>query len=426
MNIIEKVSERVNKIEKMKKYKKKNSFTRKRKLGFKSILVGILTSAKRSLSVEIDRLIDKLDTNGYVEYTKQAYSQARQNLKPEVFLDLNQTVLKEIYSKEYKRYKGYRVSAIDGSVIALPNTEEMKKKYGVYNENKVEYPAGRMSVRYDVLNKVIIDQDIVGFKESERKSAEKFIGNIEKAEKELIILDRGYPSVKLIKDMEEKGIKYIFRVSKSFLKEINEFTRGKEIDKDIEIEINPTRIVHNEIAKVKGKIILYIRCVRIYLENTEEILLTNLEREEVSVEDLKYLYKKRWEIETNYNTMKNVLELENYTGETEIAVKQDFYATILLINISSILVKEAQEEIDKKKKKSKYKYKVNINVAVGIFKKELIDILLEENREIARKRYNKLIKKMSKYIQPVREGRKYNRPLNHITKYGGRTNKRVL
>ena len=140
----------------------------------------------------------------------------------------------------------------------------------------------------------------------------------------------------------------------------------------------------------------------------------------------KYLYKERWEIETNYNTMKNVLELENYTGETDIAVKQDFYATILLINISTILVEEAQEEIEKKKIKTKYKYKVNINVAVGIFKKELIDILLEEDEEKARKRYNKLIKKISKYIQPIRDGRKYNRPLNHVAKYGGRTNKRAL
>lgn len=129
INIIEKVNERVNKIEKMKKYKKKNSFTRKRKLGFKNIIVGILTSAKHSLSIEIDKLISKIDTNGYVEYSKQAYSKARQNLKPEVFLDLNKTVLKEIYNKEYKTYKGYRVSAIDGSVIALPNTEYMKKKY---------------------------------------------------------------------------------------------------------------------------------------------------------------------------------------------------------------------------------------------------------------------------------------------------------
>lgn len=426
MSIIEKISERVNKIEKMKKYKKRNSFTRKRKLGFKNIVVGILTSAKRSLSIELDRLISKIDTDGYVEYSKQAYSKARQNLKPEVFLDLNKTVLKDIYGKEYKTYKGYRVSAIDGSVIALPNTEYMKKKYGVYNENKAEYPAGKMSVRYDVLNKVILDQDIVGYKESERKSADKFIGNIEKGEKELVILDRGYLSVKLLKEMQEKEIKYIFRVSKSFLKEVNEFTQSKEIDKDIVIEIDPTRISHNEIAKVKEKTILYVRCARIYLENTEEILITNLEREEITVKDLKYLYKKRWEIETNYNTMKNVLELENYTGETDIAVKQDFYATILLINISAILVREAQEEVDKKKKKSKYKYKININVAVGIFKKELIDILLEEKKEIAEKRYNRLIKKISKYIQPIREGRRYDRPLNHVTRYGGRTNKRAL
>lgn len=424
--IIESIKERINKVEKMKKYKKNNSFTRKRKLGFKDILLGILTSAKRSLTIEIDKLIEKIDTNGFVEYSKQAYSKARQNLKPEVFLDLNKVAIQEIYKEEYKTYKGYRVSAIDGSVIALPNTEEMKKKYGVYSEGKVEYPAARMSVRYDVFNKVILDQDILGYRESERKSAEKFIKNIEKDSKEILLLDRGYPAIKLIKNMQEKNLKYVFRVSSSFLREINEFTRSNEIDKDIEIKIDKTRIAHNEIAGIEGNVVLYIRCVRVKLEKTEEILITNIEREEITVEDLKYLYKQRWEIETNYNTMKNILEIENYTGDTEIAVKQDIYATILLINISSALVKEAQKEVDQKKKKSKYKYKVNMNIAVGIFKKELIDILIEEDIKKMNVRFDKLINKISKYIQPVRDGRKYERRLGHICKFGGRTNKRVL
>lgn len=424
MEIIEQIKERINKVEKLKKYKKKNSFTRKRKLSFKNILLGILTSTKHSLSIEIDKLIEKIDTEGIIEYSKQAYSKARQNLKPEVFLDLNNIVKREIYRGEYKKFKGYRISAIDGSVISLPNTEEMKKKYGVFSEGNVEYPAGRISVRYDVLNKVIMDQDIVGYKDSERESAEKFIKRIEKDAKEILVLDRGYPSVKILKEMQDKNLKYVIRVSKSFLKEVNKFSEGKEIDKDIVIKIDKKRIAHNKIAGIEGNVILYLRCVRIKLEKTEEILITNIEREEMNIEDLEYIYKKRWEIETNYNTMKNVLELENYTGETEITVKQDIYATILLINMSSILIKEAQKKIEKKK--TKYKYKININVAVGIYKKELIDILLEEDKEKAIRRYDKLIKKISKHIQPVRDGRKYERHLNHKAKYGGRTNKRVL
>lgn len=426
MKIIEQIVERINIVEKMKKYKRNNSFTRKRKLGFKNILLGILTSTKHSLSLEIDKLIEKIDTDGIIEFSKQAYSKARQNLKPEVFLDLNNVVKQEIYANEYKTFKGYRVSAIDGSVITLPNTKEMKEKYGIFSEGKSEYPAARISVRYDVFNKIILDQDIVGYRDSERQSAEKFIKNIEKESKEILILDRGYPSVKLLKDMQDKSLKYVFRVSGSFLKEVNNFRKSEEVDQDIVIKIDKARIEHNKIAGIKGNVVLYLRCVRIKLENTEEILITNMEREEITVEDLKYLYKKRWEIETNYNTMKNVLELENFTGDTDIAVKQDIYATILLINISSVLVKEAQEKIDKKKTKSKYKYKINVNIAVGIFKKELIDILLEEDSEKAIERYNKLIKKISKYIQPVREGRKYERPLNHNAKFGGRTNKRAL
>ena len=113
MKIFEPIIKRINKVEKLKKYKKGNSFTRKRKLGFKSILLGILASTKLSLTLEIDKLIERLDKDGYIEYSKQAYSKARQNLDPKVFLDLNKVVIKEIYKERLKTFKGYRVSAVD-------------------------------------------------------------------------------------------------------------------------------------------------------------------------------------------------------------------------------------------------------------------------------------------------------------------------
>ena len=96
------------------------------------MLVSILINLKRSLAVEIDSFINKLDVDDDMEYTKQAYSKARQNLKPSAFVELNDIILEETYNNDFKTFEGYRLIAIDGSTVELPNTKEMREKYGVF------------------------------------------------------------------------------------------------------------------------------------------------------------------------------------------------------------------------------------------------------------------------------------------------------
>ena len=44
-----------------------------------------------------------------------------------------------------------------------------------------------------------------------------------------------------------------------------------------------------------------------------------------SKEELRTLYKYRWEVETDYDRLKNVLELENFTGQRRIIIEQDVF-----------------------------------------------------------------------------------------------------
>ena len=56
-----------------------------------------------------------------------------------------------------------------------------------------------------------------------------------------------------------------------------------------------------------------------------EVLLTNLTENF----DFKHLYFLRWGVEIEYDVLKNALEIENFSGRTETAIKQDFYAHII-------------------------------------------------------------------------------------------------
>ena len=72
------------------------------------------------------------------------------------------------------------------------------------------------------------------------------------------------------------------------------------------------------------------------------------------IEDLKELYRMRWEIETNYNTLKNRFYIENYTGKRRITIEQDIYSKFLRFNITKYgKIPQPNHQQSQKKKRNK-------------------------------------------------------------------------
>ena len=69
------------------------------------------------------------------------------------------------------------------------------------------------------------------------------------------------------------------------------------------------------------------------------------------------------------------------------------------------MIKEAEEKIEKNK--YKYEMTINENMAIGLFKNEIIYIMLEEDDNKRLELYDKLVNKISKYKIPIRKDRKY-------------------
>lgn len=58
-----------------------------------------------------------------------------------------------------------------------------------------------------------------------------------------------------------------------------------------------------------------------------------------------------------------------------------------------------------KNKKLKLEYKISENIAVGLFKNELIKILLIDNIEVSNEQYENLLTEMTNYATAIRKGR---------------------
>lgn len=380
---------------------KSTYFTRIGKMNFQDIIVFTLNFVKKSLQLELDLFFK--DIKGVaMSITKQSFSEARQKILPDAFIKIFYQIVEWYYGTvEFKTHKGYRISAIDGSIVELNNSQKLRDAYG-YEKNDHKMTArALMSGLYDLENQFMIAAKITRCKYGERKAATELIDELIRigVKKDLILFDRGYPATALILKLENAGIKYIMRTSTGFLKVVKE---AKEPDQVIAIPDG-------------NKGLIMIRIVKFILDSgVEETLITNLSDQEFSIHELKELYFKRWGIEIKYNELKNRLQLENFTGDTPIAVEQDFYASMYLCNMVALAKADANATIKEKYQGTtlKYEYKVNTNILIGKFRESFIGILLEKSAHKRSRMLNKLMKELSRNVVPIRPGRSFIRNKN--------------
>lgn len=108
--------------------------------------------------------------------------------------------------------------AIDGSKLTLPDADLLGSIYGTLGSNSSS-PTAQASICYDVLNKVIVDALIEPMSVDDRTLAIRHIKNLEKSArfgKELVIIDRGYPSFVLINALCNEYVKFVMRVNLAF------------------------------------------------------------------------------------------------------------------------------------------------------------------------------------------------------------------
>ena len=116
------------------------------------------------------------------------------------------------------------------------------------------------------------------------------------------------------------------------------------------------------------------RVVRIRIEGSDEeyeSIITNLDRDEFSINDIKELYKLRWDIEVSYRHLKYSVDLNALHSKRRDFIRQEIWARMIMFNISMIISDYIQDKkLDKKKRK--LEYKVNISMAIYFIKQYMI------------------------------------------------------
>ena len=391
------------------KYKSRPAdFTRNRILPFKLLVVFMLRKLYKNLALEISEFFHEL-AQPKVSLSKSAFVQARQKVSPLFFRDLLYKFNEEFYTdsdERVKKLKGMRILAVDGSKLDVPYSEELAQVYGTHsNQHKeVRYIKGRVSLMYDLLNGMILDGVLQSFSQGEPSAALKHLDYAD--EEDLLVYDRSYASFEMVFEHRQRNLLVLMRLRSTFSSQVEAFAQGAQ--DDVVVEMKPGKN-----TPIKGKVYgrstsIKVRLVKFTLDSGETALLltTLLDKQAFPMALLKEIYGMRWGVETTYDVLKNVLKVEQFSGFTQVAIEQDFYIRLFLMNMQALLADELQEELKQRYGHRKLEYQINLSTAIGHLKKNVLALFISNQ---PRQILLELKESFLQHVEPVRPKRKYPR-----------------
>lgn len=375
-------------------------------------MVFISRGVKSSLQRELDSFYKEITGSEFNirEVTKGAFTQARSKLSHEVFIKMNQSVNNTFYSEApYLVWNKMRLLSVDGTRLVLPNHKSVKEEFGEHSfgpkaDSKRSLAMG--SFLYDPINMLTLDAQIAPYASSERELLYKHLEKIKKGD--LLLLDRGYPSIALIFLLTARGIRFCMRMKENWWLNVKEFLESGKEQQIVSFRLpQKDRELLKDYPRMYEKVIK-CRLVSVSLPNGEkEILCTSLmDSRRYPVEDIAELYHYRWNEEEGYKLFKSRLEVENFSGKTALAVKQDFFAKVFIMSLCATLAFPIEEKVKKEyeqEKELKHRQKINRTNALSMTRDICIGLFVKKLIKRALKAFDKIVKATREIIRPARK-----------------------
>lgn len=383
-----------------------NHFSRRRKLPLPTLVTFLLNQVKGAVQSELDRFFQTLsgDAIGQREVTQSAFCQARRKFSFSAFVDLNQQLITKATERlPLKRWHGMRLLAVDGSKLRLPNTPAVREAFGIGPKSEGGLkPMALFSTLYDVLNNLVVDAQLGRYDDAERDLAWAHLDALPRDA--LVLFDRGYPAFWVFAALLARDAHFCIRLPLGFSAKADElFIQAGTQDW---VTFRPSAASRKRCRELGLSLDpLRLRIVRVPLDSGEtELLVTSLTNAEAFPASIfKGLYHLRWGVEEAYKRQKHPLTLENFSGKSPEAIRQDVHARVLTYNLSALLVFAAQHQVDHATAHRRYRYQVNWTRAFSKVHHRFVDYLLGQ---FPADGFARLIAFIAQDCEPIRLGRK--------------------
>ena len=311
--------------------------------------------------------------------SQQALSKQRSHLNHSPFQKAFYA-LRDCYYSDFNLSKklGYKLFAIDGTLVPLPNLPQFIEWYGTTGRGSSS-PSARASLCFDSINNFVVEAELEPMAVDERTLARRHIEKISATmplNDVMFIFDRGYPDQKLFRFIQSKNAKFLARVRSKYSCEIDD------------LPIDDTLGLGDHIVYLKSKNTneedLKIRVIKFELPSGEiEMLVTN--EFDIPSNQFMDLYHDRWPIEIENDILKNKLEMSNFTGFSQNVICQDFWIAVLLSFVASIIKNECDQIIqdDREGNENKHKYQSNMCVIISSLKRYISLLIFHLDNQIS-------------------------------------------
>jgi len=325
------------------------AFTRERVLTWPVVIMVMLRGQKVSLQTAVNKFFSALGEVWRV-VTASAYRQARQKVQPEMFVHLNAVACEEYYARygaedAVMLWHGHRVLGMDGSYLNLPDTVETRREFSVQTNH---YPGAEQvqalaSVLYDLRNDVGLSAAL-GPKQAEKNHlCATHLAVTRRGD--VVVCDRAYADYSVMAMLLAQQCHFVIRFPRQSFTAVNAFWASPAQERVVTLTVPASARTH--VTEQRLAATLRVRLLKVRLPSGEmEVLGTDLlDARRYPAAEFKAVYGWRWNHETYHDRIKNIFEVERFSGKSVQAIKQDFYGVIFLATLESILSKPAQAEL---------------------------------------------------------------------------------
>lgn len=397
-------------------------FTRKRKLPFEKVLSLLVKMGGHSLRDEMLDCLDFADMPASVS----AMVQQRSKIRPEALEYLFHKFTDSC--QQPKRYKGYRLLAVDGSDLQIAANPNDPLSYFPGVNGQKPYSFLHLNALYDLNSNLYLDAVVQKRRAANENAA--LVSMVDRSEicgPVILTADRGYESYNTLEHIARKGWNYLIRLRES--KGILTGLSLPEGDFDLPVQLYLTRKQNQTVKALQKKhpgiyrflptnvkldclplgssefYPISFRIVRFKIsEHSTETLITNLDADFFSVDELKHLYHLRWGIETSFRQLKYTIGLSLFQSKKVEYITQEIFARLTMYNFCELITSHVVIQ----KKPGKHVYQTNFTAAVHICRQFLRGAVSPPNVEAL----------ILRQLVPIRPGRSTPRKMKNI-KFNG-------
>jgi hypothetical protein len=324
-------------------------FERRRLLTFTRVVIMILRGHKLALQNTVNKVFEAIGLYAHVP-TASAYVQARQKVKPEVFVYLNQIACDDYYrvggtGNQEILWHGRRLIGYDGTTLNLPDKPKLRAKYSVHRNQHTSFVQAQAGVLYDLRNQIGLGGALGPAGKELSLLQEQLWGLLGAGD--VLVLDRNFLKYELVARAKQAGLDLLIRCKRNGPKAVQEFWDSPTNEQCIDLEMprhsTERRHVHDQglPATVRVRLLKFV----LPTGETEVLLTTLLDQSMFPREELYQVYGSRWGQETYFLRIKHIFEIERFSGTSPETIQQDFFGVLFLATLESILTRQPQEEL---------------------------------------------------------------------------------